>query len=123
MGAAKEDRVLSPFARRVAELRSLRGYSQQTVARAGAFSPGYIGSIESGDRGRRPSRDMVLKVAKGLKATAAETDELLRLAGYVTVSVPGRVSFASVVNADPRLRSDQRRILLDLYGSFTGVAQ
>lgn len=122
--AAAEDRVLSPFARRVAELRNLRGYSQQMVATAGGFSPGYIGSIESGDRGRRPSRDMVLKIARGLRATDQETDELLRLAGYLTAdAVPDRLSFAEVVNTDPRLRSDQRKILIDLYATFTGRRQ
>lgn len=117
-----KDTSLSPFARRVKELRNLRGLSQQAVARTGEFSPGYIGGIETGDRGKQPTRDLVMKIAKGLRATREETDELLRLAGYVTAGeVPARLSFAEVVNTDPRLRSDQRKVLLDLYATFTGV--
>jgi transcriptional regulator with XRE-family HTH domain len=117
-----DDRPLSPFARRARELRQLRGLSQETVANNGGFSPGYIGSIESGARGTHISRDFVLKYAKGLRATDAERNELLRLAGHLVEGEqePTRPGFVEAVNSDPRLRSDQRDVLLRLYKTFVG---
>src|SRR4051794_661677 len=74
--------TLSPFGELVLAIRTRRGFSQKQVARLGGISPGYVGLIESGERGKRPSRDKVLAIADGLRATDAERTALLRAAGH-----------------------------------------
>lgn len=121
-----DERELSAFGAYMRDLRLSRGFSQAAVARVGGLSSGHVGGIETGERGARPSRDMVLRIAKGLRASDAERDRLLELAGYVVRFGQGgraepRSTFGEVVTGDERLTSRQKDILLDLYSDFTGT--
>lgn len=122
MSAAISHPPLSPFGELVLQIRKRRGFSQKQVARQGGVSPGNIGLIERGERGKRPSRDTVLAIADGLRATPAERAALLHAAGFEG-RVPAGEQFPGVVeaiNADPRLRSDQRDSLIAVYRSYVG---
>lgn len=100
-------------------IRVARGYSQAEVTQRGGFSNGYLGMIETGQRGSNPSRETVLRVATGLRATDAERNEMLRVAGYPSdLDVPPASTFVEAVNTDPVLRADQKRLLIELYASM-----
>lgn len=90
--------TLTPFGEVLRRLRKERDISQAALARNAGVSPGYIGLIETGLRGERPSLDICKKVAQGLKLDVAETEELLRAAG---VSVPTRRSSKMTSRASP----------------------
>lgn len=120
---APRSRQLSPFAELVLALRKRRGFSQKQVARLGGISPGYIGLIERGERGLRPSRDKVISIADGLRASDAERTALLRAAGHEGREAGDGTQAPSVIEAivsDPRLRSDQREVLIAAYRSYVG---
>lgn len=112
----------SPFGELVKKLRERRGMSQNALNKAAGLATGYVSQLESGSRGKRPSRDYVLKIAKGLRADRGETEDLLRAAGRLgngdTLDVPGRPSFEEFVNSDPLLIREQRDMLLRLYRSY-----
>jgi transcriptional regulator with XRE-family HTH domain len=104
---------LGVLARRI---RESRGYAVADVATRGHLSEGTVSGIETGSRGKRPHRDTVLKLATGLRATDDERDELLRVAGYqVPTDLPVAPTVEQAINTDPQLRSDHKRVLLDLY--------
>lgn len=109
----------SPFAELVREIRRSKGLSQIEVARRGGLGRGYLGMIETGARGERPSRDSVLRVANGLGATDEELEALLRSAGYPPLArdlLDGMaLTVEEAIKADPKLREDHRRILLATY--------
>jgi len=75
--------------------------------------------VETGARGERPSRDSVLRVAKGLDATDDELEALLRSAGYPPLDralLDGMaLTVEEAIKADPKLREDHRRLLLAMY--------
>lgn len=103
--------------------RERRNLSQPGLAQRAGLTKGYIGGIESGARGKRPSRDTVLAIAQGLGLDAAERAELLRVAGRPEVEISiddDRPSFESFVRSDPALRSDQKQVLVATYKSFVG---
>lgn len=100
----------------VKRIRRERGYSQAQVTELGGLSAGHLGMVETGSRGRNVSRDIALKIARGLRATDDERDELLRLAGHpVDGDLPPTPTVEEAINTDPLLRADERRALLDLY--------
>lgn len=114
--SSPDNAPLSAFAQMVKRIRVSRGYSQAAVTARAGLSAGYIGMIENGQRGRRPSHDTVLRLAVGLRATDDEREELLRAAGYQRSDETGApLSYEEAVNLDPRLRADQKRVLVDLY--------
>lgn len=116
---ATQDRALSEFGEVLKAIRKSKGISQIEVAKRGGLGRGYLGMIETGERGSRPSRDSVLRVSQGLGATDAERDALLRAAGYPpldpTVLENARISVEEAILGDPSLRDDHRKILLDMY--------
>ncbi len=114
-----EARSPSPFGVFVRRIREERGYSQAQVSELGGLSDGHLAMIESGARGHRVSRDMVLRIIQGLRATDDQANELQRLAGHPpTTDLPPTPSFVEAVNTDPKLRADQKRALLDLYSTM-----
>ena len=114
-----EEPQRSPFAELVREIRRSKGVSQIEVARRGGLGRGYLGMVETGARGERPSRDSVLRVAKGLDATDDELEALLRSAGYPPLDralLDGMaLTVEEAIKADPKLREDHRRLLLAMY--------
>lgn len=110
----------SVFGKKLKELRDKRGWSQPRLAEAAGMSRGYIGGIESGIRGRNPSRDVILRLAEALGESPYE---LLEAAGRLeSTDKPGgkaRPTFRQVVMGDPLLRKDEREMLLGLYETFT----
>ncbi len=107
------------FGELVQRYRERRGMSQERLAKEAQLSGGYISLIETGQRGKRPPRDTVLAIAQAL---GAPTEKLLEAAGRQQpgdeVDEPKRPTFEEFVRTDPLLRSDQKRILLDLYSSW-----
>lgn len=113
----------TPFGVLVKKLREGRGISQNALNQAAGLSSGYVSQLESGQRGKRPSREKVLAIAQGLQADAAETEALLRAANLHNggpLVPPGRPPFRSFVMGDPLLRIDQKRALIATYESYVG---
>lgn len=99
--------------------RERRGYSQQALAERVGVSPSYVTLIENGQRGKNPSRELAIAFAQAL---AAPVIDFLRAANRLTdddvAALKERPSVEEVIRADPHLREDQRRILIDLYRSW-----
>lgn len=93
--------------------------SQDRLAQEAQLSNGYISLLETGKRGRRPSRDTVIGIAQALRAPVVE---LLKAAGRLEpsdeLSPDARPPFADFVRTDPNLRADQKKVLVDLYDSW-----
>lgn len=121
VGMATKASAATPLGKLVERLRTQRGLSQNALGRAANLSNGYVTQLESGARGKRPSRDKVLALAQGLDANEHETEELLRAAGlhHDGPLVPAdRPSFRAFVMSDPLLRLDQKRALITSYESY-----
>ncbi|MDQ3107844.1 MAG: helix-turn-helix domain-containing protein [Actinomycetota bacterium] len=98
--------------------RDGRGMSQARLAELAHLTDGYISQIETGSRGKRFNRDIVIALAQALEAPP---NELLEAAGLPTIDeaqTPAR--YTTVVNSDPFLRADQKRLLVELYTVFVG---
>jgi transcriptional regulator with XRE-family HTH domain len=106
------------------DLRERRQLSQAVVARRAGVSPGYIGLIETGERGDRVSLDIVKRFGQALDANVEEMELLLKAAGHLGADeqlVPdGRPTFDQFVDADPRLTRTQKDILKAMYHSWLG---
>lgn len=118
-GSRKE---VSPFGRKLKELRLRRGMSQATLARRAGVSNGYVGLIEIGDRGDRPSLDIVKRFGQAVSATVEEMEELLRATSHLGPHerlVPDeRQSFAQFVDSDGMLSRHQKDVLIAVYDSW-----
>lgn len=110
---------VSELGRLVKEHRERRSLSQKRLGQmAGGLSDGYISQLETGSRGKRPQRDIVIALAQALSVSA---NELLDAAGLPLVPEDHSTEqFAAIVRADPLLRADQKKILVDLYTVFVG---
>jgi transcriptional regulator with XRE-family HTH domain len=112
------------FGRLLRDYRTERHLSQATLARLAGVSAGYVGLIETGDRGERPSLDIVKRFAQGLSLDVSETECLMRASGHLgpheTLIQDGRASFATTVANNRRLTSRQKELLISLYDSWLG---
>lgn len=83
---------MTPFGRRMRELRAARGATLQQMAAALDVSPAYLSALEHGRRGR-PSRTRVHQICQFFNIVWDEADELQRLARLshprVTVDTSG----------------------------------
>lgn len=83
---------MTPFGRRLRELREARGIALSTMAEALGVSPAYLSALEHGKRGR-PTHAMVVAICAYLNIIWDEADELTRLARLshprVTVDTAG----------------------------------
>lgn len=70
---------MTPFGRRMRELRARRGITLQDMAAALDISPAYLSALEHGRRGR-PSRTRVHQICQYFNIVWDEADELQRLA-------------------------------------------
>lgn len=95
--------------------------SQDRLAQLSGLSGGYISLLEQGQRGKKPSRDTVIRIAQALNAPLAE---MLGAAGRLKpgedLSPEQRASFTEFVNTDPALTAQQKAILIELYSSWVG---
>lgn len=110
------------FSRMLKELRMDRELSQAGLAKRAGVSNGYIGLIEVGQRGERPSLDVVKRLGQALSASLDEMEILLRTTGYLGPHeqlVPDeRPTFAQFVDSDPLLSRRQKDALLTIYESW-----
>lgn len=83
---------MTPFGRRIRELREAKGVTLQQMADALDVSPAYLSALEHGRRGR-PSRTRVHQICQYFNIVWDEADELQRLARLshprVTVDTSG----------------------------------
>lgn len=110
----------SEFGPLVRELRMKQGMTQARLHRESGLSDSYINMLESGARGQRITRDTVVALADGLRATPAERNRLLIAAGIPLDGVVDGPSFEEFVNQLVHLRPNQKQILIDLYRTFVG---
>lgn len=105
----------------IKELRVERHLSQERLEELVGYGKGsgMVSQIEAGTRGKRISRDRIVAFAQALSVSPRS---LLLAAGHSTEGLDpeGRPTFEDFVNADPLLRSDQKRVLIDLYQSYVG---
>lgn len=117
-------RVVTEFGRLVLELRKAKGLSQSKVARSSGVSPGYVGLMETGERGERPGLEIVRRLCQGLQATVEESEALLRASGHLGANeslISGeRLTFAAYVESDKRLSGQQKELLKMQYESWLG---
>lgn len=113
---------LPAFARKLAELRESARLSQGQLAERSGLSKGYIGGMEAGLRGKRPSRDTIITLARALDEPPLE---LLVAAGRDVPADhdghrPGRPTFEQFVAGEHLLRDDEKRMLVQLFNSYVG---
>ena len=110
----------TPFGKLVKKHRERRGWSQTRLATEAGLTPGYIGGIEAGHRGRRASRDVILAVAQALDLDDTSTRALLKAGGRPDDNAAGRKrpTFEQFVRSEPLLRAEQKEILIGLYRSW-----
>lgn len=106
------------FSSLVRRYRMARGMSQAALARGAHLSPGYIGLIETGQRGARPGRDAVVGIAQALRLSQRERDQLLAAAGQLDGATTGPPQTEEAIQSDPLLRADQKRALIGIYRSL-----
>jgi transcriptional regulator with XRE-family HTH domain len=121
--ATEGKRKLTPFGDALKDLRARSGLSQVALARMAEVSTGYIGLIETGSRGNRPSLDVVKRLAQALNANLDETERLMKAAGWLhpdeTLLNVERPDTRSVIQADRYLDDEQKRILIGVYDNMT----
>lgn len=123
MGAVSAGDANEPteLGRLVKRYRKARNMSGERLSALIGKSNGYIAQLETGARGKRPDRDAVIGIAQQLGAPLVE---LLRAADLLEpgdeLAPTDRPRFDDFVNTDPALRSDQKRMLIDLYRSWVG---
>jgi transcriptional regulator with XRE-family HTH domain len=83
---------MTPFGKRLRELREARGLPLKSMAEALGVSPAYLSALEHGRRGR-PTHALVVAICAYLNIIWDEADELARLARLshprVTVDTSG----------------------------------
>jgi transcriptional regulator with XRE-family HTH domain len=116
---ASAKKPVPPFSALLRELRVKRALSQVEVANAAGVSPGYIGLIETGQRGMKPSQEVVTRIGRALGASVEELERLLRCAGWLgpnePLIPPDRPSTVQIIEADPLLEAGDKMILVSLY--------
>lgn len=99
----------------VRALRQRRGLNQKQLAAMAGLTPSSITRLEHGERGA--SQESINRLAAALAATTEEHNHLLAAAGFLTeqaatlLDEPDLVRLSAAL-ADPRLTTDDRRMLL-----------
>lgn len=106
----------------VREIRRSKDWTQGFVAKRAGMSPGYVGLIETGERGDRPKLDMVKRLAQALGTNVEETEALMRAAGHLGPNeelIDGkRPTTLSMIEADPRLTDYQKSVVAAVYRAY-----
>jgi transcriptional regulator with XRE-family HTH domain len=107
------------FGKLLREYRTSRGISQAELARHAMVSPGYVGLIETGERGERPSLDIVKRFAQALGANVEELEALMRSAGHLgeheSLVDSEQPTVQSIIERDKFLSRKQKAVLIELY--------
>jgi transcriptional regulator with XRE-family HTH domain len=110
---------LTAFGALLKRLREERGISQAKLARNCGVSPGYIGLIETGERGQRPGLEFIRRLSAALHVGEEEADELWRTAGHLkddeAMVSPGCSSVPEAIAADKRLTVSQKALFTAWY--------
>lgn len=108
-------------------LRSMRiakALSQAEVAARAGVSAGYVGLIETGDRGDRPKLDIVKRIGQAVEATVPEMEALLRATSFLAPNDPlipeGQLTEIEVIEGSRRLSKSQKVILRAIIESWLG---
>jgi transcriptional regulator with XRE-family HTH domain len=109
------DRRTSPLGEFIRRNRELSEYSMRQFADMVGISNPYLSQIERGLRA--PSEHVVQSIADALKMSA---DTLYEQAGVRPDGDEASSTVAAIQN-DPRLTPRQRRAMLEIYESFTGI--
>jgi transcriptional regulator with XRE-family HTH domain len=110
------DRKPSPLGDFIRRNRELSEYSMRQFAQLAGISNPYLSQIERGLRA--PSEQVVQSIADVLKMSA---DTLYEQAGVAPESEEASETVAAI-EEDPRLTPRQRRAMLEIYESFTGIS-
>ncbi|HEY6526169.1 MAG TPA: helix-turn-helix transcriptional regulator [Solirubrobacteraceae bacterium] len=109
-------RKTSPLGEFIRRNRELSEYSMRQFAELAGISNPYLSQIERGLRA--PSEQVVQSIADVLKVSA---DTLYEQAG-VTRDGDEASDTVAAIEEDPRLTPRQRRAMLEIYESFTGIS-
>lgn len=114
------------FGELLRQMRLAKGWTQKQLAEKIGITNHAIAKMESGARKppqRHDTRDQLVRMSQLL---GDKDGRLLQLAGHVARpdlqvrEVRGRPPFRDLVLTEPTLTSDQKRIVLALYDSWTG---
>jgi transcriptional regulator with XRE-family HTH domain len=100
-------------------MRKAREITQARLADLAGISAGYVGLLETGDRGNHPSRVVVRRIAQALGANLEETESLLRAGGHLVAgeslfALATETSFVKFVNDYPVLTPIQKATLIGI---------
>ena len=114
---------MTPFGNVFKELRIKAGLSQVVVATHAEVSTGYIGLIETGQRGNNPLTGCGQAAGSALGAGVFdELEALMRAAGWLgedDLISTDKPTVKEVVSADPLLDDEGKRLLLGMYDRLT----
>jgi transcriptional regulator with XRE-family HTH domain len=110
------DRKASPLGEFIRRNRELSQYSMRQFAELAGISNPYLSQIERGLRA--PSEQVVQSIADVLKVSA---DTLYEQAG-VAREGDDASDTVTAIQEDPRLTPRQRKAMLEIYESFTGIS-
>ncbi|MGH2892209.1 MAG: helix-turn-helix domain-containing protein [Solirubrobacteraceae bacterium] len=110
------DKKSSPLGEFIRRNRELSEYSMRQFADLVGISNPYLSQIERGLRA--PSEQVVQSIADALKVSA---DTLYEQAGVAPDGDEASDTVAAI-EEDPRLTPRQRRAMLEIYQSFTGIS-
>ena len=110
------DRKASPLGEFIRRNRELSEYSMRQFAELAGISNPYLSQIERGLRA--PSEQVVASIAQVLRMSA---DTLYEQAG-VAADGDDASETVGAIEEDPRLTPRQRRAMLEIYESFTGIS-
>lgn len=110
------DRKASPLGEFIRRNRELSQYSMRQFAELAGISNPYLSQIERGLRA--PSEHVVQSIADVLKVSA---DTLYEQAGVAREGDDGSDT-VTAIEEDPRLTPRQRKAMLEIYESFTGIS-
>lgn len=110
----------TPLGRRLKEQRLARGWSQEDFAERSGVATGTVSQLETGVRGRRIGREVVLKIAKAFNEPEDIWLDLTRFARDHAV-IDYRPHFRDVVDSDPYLTAEQKHALITTYMGFVSA--
>jgi transcriptional regulator with XRE-family HTH domain len=110
------NRKASPLGEFIRRNREISEYSMRQFAELAGISNPYLSQIERGLR--EPSEQVVQSIADALKVSA---ETLYEQAGVTPNGDEGSETLAAI-KEDPRLTPRQRRAMLEIYQSFTGIS-
>lgn len=104
---------LSDLGEFIRQQREVANVSVRRLAELAGVSNPYLSQIERGLR--RPSAEILQQLAKALKISA---ETMYVRAGLLTEDADGAPNVREAITRDPKLTSEQKQALLNVYDSF-----